>query len=129
MSKLEIMERFMYTFVGNGLHLIIKEQDNSYFVHTIEIMQKVDETCIVKEIPVGDYFLHMVAVDKNGQEASIICNWSPELLQNLIDSSKTAKEIGSSSIIMFKEPITNNWMIVFGKAKGHQEKKQIAYVA
>jgi len=35
MSKLEIMEKFMYTFVGNGLHLIIKEQDNSYIVHTI----------------------------------------------------------------------------------------------
>ncbi|MEM1589871.1 MAG: hypothetical protein QW175_05585 [Candidatus Bathyarchaeia archaeon] len=128
MNKLEIMEKFMYTFVGKGLHLIIKEQDNSYLVHTIEIMQKVDETCIVKEIPVGDHFLHMVAVDKNGQEVSIICNWSGELLQNLIDSSKTAKEMGCSSIIMFKEPITNNWMIVFGKARERQE-KQTAYIA
>lgn len=128
MNKLEIMEKFMYTFVGNDIHLIIKEQDNSYLIHTIEIMQKVDETCIVKEIPVGDYFLHMVAVDKKGQEASIICNWSPELLQNLLESSKAAKEAGCSSIIMFKEPKTNNWMIVFGKPKECQEKTQTAYV-
>jgi len=128
MSKLEIMEKFMYTFVGNGLHLIIKEQDNSYLVHTIEIMQKVDEACIVKEIPVGDYFLHMVAVDKNGQEASIICNWSPELIQNLLETSRMAKEAGCSSIIMFKEPTTNHWMIVFGKPNEHRNKTQVAYV-
>ena len=128
MSKLEIMEKFMYTFVGNGLHLIIKEQDNSYLVHTIEIMQKVDEACIVKEIPVGDYFLHMVAVDKNGQEASIICNWSPELIQNLLETSRMAKEAGCSSIIMFKEPTTNHWMIVFGKLNEHRNKTQTAYI-
>jgi len=128
MSKLEIMEKFMYTFVGNGLHLIIKEQDNSYLVHTIEIMQKVDEACIVKEIPVGEYFLHMVAVDKNGQEVSIICNWSPELLQNLLETSRIAKEAGCSSIIMFKEPTTNNWMIVFGRPNEHRNKTQAAYV-
>ncbi|MBS7608588.1 MAG: hypothetical protein QW734_03160 [Candidatus Bathyarchaeia archaeon] len=128
MNKLEIMEKFMYTFVGNGLHLIIKEQDNSYLIHTIEIMQKVDETCIVEEIPVGDYFLHMVAVDKNGQEASIICNWSPELLKNLLESSKIAKEAGCSSIIMFKEPLTNSWMITFGKPGEQREKTQTTYV-
>ncbi|MEM1566655.1 MAG: hypothetical protein QW510_06220 [Candidatus Bathyarchaeia archaeon] len=128
MNKLEIMEKFMYTFVGNGLHLIIKEQDNSYLVHTIEIMQKVDEACIVKEIPVGDYFLHMVAVDKNGQEASIICNWSQELLQNLLESSKIAREAGCSSIIMFREPVTNNWLIVFGKSKEQREKAQTTYI-
>lgn len=130
MNKLEIMEQFMHAFVGNGIHLIIKEQDNSYLIHTIEIMQKVDETCIVKEIPVGDYFLHMVAVDKNGQEeTSIICNWSPELLQNLIESSIIAKEAGCSSIIVFRDPTTKNWMIVFGKPKEHQEATQTAYIA
>ncbi|MCS7125079.1 MAG: hypothetical protein NZ932_06695 [Candidatus Bathyarchaeota archaeon] len=128
MNKLEIMEKFMYTFVGNGIHLIIKEQDNSYLVHTIEIMQKVDESCIVKEIPVGEYFLHLGAVDKHGQEASIICNWSPELLQNLLENSKMAKEAGCSSIIMFREPSTNNWMIVFAKLNEPFGKTQTAYV-
>lgn len=130
MNKLELMEKFMYTFVGSGVHLIIKEQDNSFLIHTIEIMQKVDESCIVKEIPVGDYFLHMVAVDKHGEEASIICNWSPELLQNLLESSKIAKDAGCPSIIMYRDPSTSNWMIVFGKPKESQEKLQTqkAYV-
>ncbi|MEM1537083.1 MAG: hypothetical protein QXT10_01235 [Candidatus Bathyarchaeia archaeon] len=128
MNKLELMEKFMYTFVGNGLHLIIREQDNSYLIHTIEIMQKTDETCIVKEIPVGDYFLHMVAVDKNGEEASIICNWSPELLQSLLESSEIAREAGCSSIIVFKDPLTNNWMIVFGKPGEQGVRSQTTYV-
>ncbi|MEM3579111.1 MAG: hypothetical protein QXL54_02675 [Candidatus Bathyarchaeia archaeon] len=128
MNKLEIMERFMYTFVGNGLHLIIMEQDNSYLVHTIEIMQKIDETCIVKEIPVGDYFLHLGAVDKHGQEASIICNWSPELLQNLLENSKMAKEAGCSSVIMSRDPLTNNWLIVFGKLNEQRGRTQTAYI-
>jgi len=128
MNKLELMEKFMYTFIGNDLHLIIRDQDKIFLIHTIEIMQKVDERCIVKEIPVGDYFLHMVAVDKNGHEFSIICNWSPELLKNLLETSRVAKEAGCSSIIVFKEPTTNDWMIVFGKPNEHRNRTSTAYV-
>lgn len=118
----------MYTFVGNGLHLIIKDQDDSFLIHTIEVMQKADETCIVKEIPIGDYFLHLRAVNKHGEEMSMICNWSPEFLQSLLESSKIAKEAGCSSIIMFRDQKTNNWMIVFGRLNGHSEKPQVSYI-
>ena len=52
------MCRFMNNFIGKGVNLVIKEKDGTFFVHTIEIMQKTDDTCPVKEIAVGDYFLH-----------------------------------------------------------------------
>jgi len=117
MSKLELMEKFMKTFVGNGFHLIIREEENSLLVHTIEIMQKVSETCPIKDISVGDYFLHLVATDLHGAEASIACNWSQELLQNLLKNYTLAKEAGQKKIAMFRNPMTNNtddWLLTWG---------------
>ncbi|MEM2995310.1 MAG: hypothetical protein QXI91_04765 [Candidatus Bathyarchaeia archaeon] len=131
MNKLELMEKFMNTFVGNGFNLIIKEQNNSFLIHTIKIMQKTDETCPVKEIPVGDYFLHLLATDQHGKETSLICNWSPGLLQNLLESSKAAKEAGCSRIIMFKNPLAgnqNSWMVAWGKHEEKQKTTQPAYI-
>lgn len=120
MSKLELMKEFMNTFVGNGFHLVIRERGNSFLVHTIEIMQKVDETCPVKEIPVNDYFLHLKATDLYGEEASIVCNWSEELLRNLLENQKLAKEAGQARIMMFRNPMAkepNNWMITWGEKR------------
>lgn len=132
MSKLELMEQFMSTFVGNGFHLIIREQGNSFLVHTIAVMQKVDDTCPVKEIPVGDYFLHIIATDQYGKEASMVCNWSQALLQNLLENFKAAKEAGHSHITMLKNLMTNdpnNWMLVWGSREEQPENAQIAYVS
>ena len=117
MSKLELMEEFMKTFVGNGFHLIIREKENSLRVHTIEIMQKMNETCPIKDISVGDYFLHLLATDLHGAEASITCNWSQELLQNLLKNYKLAKEAGQKKIAMFRNPTTNDtsdWILTWG---------------
>jgi hypothetical protein len=114
MSKLELMEKFMSTFVGNGFHLVIKEGENSFLVHTIEIMQKVDETCPVKEIPVGDYFLHIIAKNQRGEEASMVCNWSQELFENLLENHKLASEAGQNQIVMFRNPVANEWMLTWG---------------
>lgn len=120
MNKLDLMKEFMNTFVGNGFHLVIKEQENSFLVHTIEIIQKVDETCPVKEIPVGDYFLHLKATDLHGEEASMVCNWSEELLRNLLQHQKLAKEAGQTCLMMFRNPLTkepNDWMITWGERR------------
>ncbi len=120
MSKLELMEEFMKTFVGNGFHLIIREKENSLLVHTIEIMQKVNETCPIKDISVGDYFLHLLATDLHGAEASITCNWSQELLQNLLKNYKLAKEAGQKKIAMFRNPMTNDtsdWILTWGNGE------------
>lgn len=120
MSKLELMEEFMKTFVGNGFHLIIREKENSLLVHTIEIMQKVNETCPIKDISVGDYFLHLLATDLHGAEATITCNWSQELLQNLLKNYKLAKEAGQKKIAMFRNPMTNDtsdWILTWGNGE------------
>lgn len=132
MEKLKLMENFMNAFVGNGIRLIIKEQNCSFLVHTIEIMQKTDETCPVKEIPVGDYFLHLITVDQHGNEMSLVCNWSLELLQNLMENFKAAKEAGCSRIVMFKGPVTNgseNWMIAWGSCEEQLKTTPIPYIS
>jgi hypothetical protein len=131
MTKLELMKKFSSTFVGNGFHLVIRENGNSFLVHTIEIMEKTDETCPVKEIPVGDYFLHLVAENQHGKEASIVCDWSQELLQNLLENYTIAKESGCTHIEMLKNPITkgpNDWMLKWRSPEEQPKPTQIAYV-
>lgn len=131
MSKLELMKEFSGTFVGNGFHLVIREDGNSFLVHTIEIMQKTDETCSVRGIPIGDYFFHLVAEDQHGEEASIVCDWSQELLQNLLENYKSAKEAGHTHIEMFRNPITNDpntWMLKWRSLEEQPKPMQIAYV-
>jgi len=133
MSTLELMEKFMKTFVGNGFHLIIKEKGNSFLVHTIEIMQKIDETCPVKNIQLGDYFLHLIAADHHGEEAAMTCNWSRELLQNLLENYKLAKEAGYTQILMFRNPMTNDpndWLLSWGSQEQPKtmHSTQIAYI-
>jgi len=134
MSKLELMKELMNTFVGNGFHLVIRERGNSFLVHTIEIMQKIDETCPLKDIPVGDYFLHLKATDLREDEASIVCNWSRELLRNLLENQKLAKEAGQTHVVMFrnsmaKEP--NNWMLTWGNREQARatQPTRVAYIS
>ncbi len=132
MSKLELMEKFMNAFVGNGFHLIIKERRNSFRVHTIAVMQKVDETCPVKEIPVGDYFLHLIVTDQHGKEASMVCNWSQELLKSLLENFKVAKAAGHSHITMLRNSITNDpndWVLAWGSHGEQPKTTQITYIS
>ncbi|MDH5460237.1 MAG: hypothetical protein OEW71_04285 [Candidatus Bathyarchaeota archaeon] len=134
MSKLELMEKFMKTFVGNGFHLVIRENENGFLVHTIEIMQKVDETCPIKDITVGDYFLHLMATDLHGEEASMVCNWSQELLRNLLENHKLAKEAGQKQIVMFRNPMANDpnsWMLIWGNREQPKtmQPSQVAYIS
>jgi len=132
MSKLELMEKFMYTFVGNGFHLVIRERENGFLVHTIEIMQKVDESCPVKEILMDDYFLHLIAKNQHGEEASIVCNWSQKLLENLLENYKTAKEAGRTCIKMSRNPMTNDpndWILSWGGIEEQAETRQITYIS
>jgi hypothetical protein len=117
MKKLTLMKRFMRNFVGKRFHLVIKEREGTFKVHTIEIMQKTDETCPVKEIPVGDYFIHLVARDKKGADASIVCNWTDELLKSLMANYKEARNADYSQITMFRDPISedpNRWLLSWG---------------
>jgi len=131
MSKLELMKKFSSTFVGNGFHLVIRENGNSFLVHTVEIMEKIDETCPVKGIPVGDYFFRLVAENQHGKEASIVCDWSQELLQNLLENYKSAKEAGQTHIEMFRNPMTNDpnsWMLKWRSLEEQSKPMQIAYI-
>jgi len=132
MSKLELMKRFSSTFVGNGFHLIIRENGNSFLVHTIEIMQKINEACPVKEIQIGDYFFHLVAENQHGKEASMVCDWSQELLQNLLENYKSAKEAGHTFIEMCRNPMTNdpnNWLLTWGSLKEQPKPTQMTYIS
>ncbi len=120
------MKKFMKSFVGNDFHLFIQEKDGNFKVHTIEIMQKTDNTCPVKEIPIGDYFIHLVATNSRGNEASIVCDWSEELLKNLMDNYKEARDAQQSHITMFRDPFSgdaNKWLLSWGNDPrvGNQE--------
>jgi hypothetical protein len=117
MNNLNLMQQFMKTFVGNGFHLLIREKATIFQVHTIEIIQKTDETCPVKEIPIGDYFLHLIATDQRGNDSSMFCNWTEELLQNLLDSYKEAKDAEFSHITMCRDPLSKDpdkWLLISG---------------
>lgn len=117
MSKIDLMKKFMNTFVGNDFRLVIKDDGNCFTVHTIEIIQKTGNSCPVKEVRVGDYFLRLLVRDENDREASILCNWSEELLQNLLDHYIHAKEAGCKEIVMVRDPSLNdpnNWLLLWG---------------
>lgn len=134
MSKLELMKKFMNTFVGNGFHLVIREQGNSFLVHTIKILQKEDERFPIKDTQVGDYFLHLTATDQHDEEASMVCNWSQELLRNLLNNYKIAKEVGRTQIVMFRNPMTNDpnsWMLAWGGREQPKtlQPKRIPYIS
>ena len=127
MSKIELMKNFARTFVGDDFYLIIKTDKASVLVHTIEIIQKTDETCKIKDIPIGDYFFHILAVDADNRQAHILCNWNEQLLQNLLTQRLQAKEAGFNKIIMAQEkPASDTWVLMWGdtSANSHKEKLQ-----
>jgi hypothetical protein len=126
------MQQFMNNFVGKGINLIIKEKDGTFFVHTIEIMQKTDDACPVKEIPVGDYFLHLLATNPQGRDASIVCNWTDELLRNLMANYKDAKDANSTQITMYRDPLSadsNMWLLSWGAQKEEIKIDPIRYIS
>ena len=131
-GKLELSKRFMNTFVGNGINLIIGENENKFMVHTIEIRQKTDETCPLKHIPVGDYFFRLIAINQNGKEAAILCDWSEKLIKNLLENYKSAQKAGCNEILMLKDPFPgkpNNWILAWGKKEtGDSESKISSYI-
>jgi len=135
MKKLTLMKKFMRQFVGKGFHLVIKEKEGSFRVHTIEIMQKTDERCPVEDLAVGDYFLRLVATDPRGCEASIVCDWSDDLLKNLLASYKDARDAKFSQITMFRDPLSgdpNRWMLTWGddlKGQRKTRKDPIRYIS
>ncbi len=110
----------MNTYVGNSIHLTIKDGRNHFRVHTIQIIEKTDESCPIKQLQVGDYFLRLLAKDKNNNEASILCDWSEQLLQNLLENYTHAKEAGCTEITMVKGPNPDNYFLKWGPE--YQEK-------
>jgi hypothetical protein len=126
-SKIDLMKNFASTFVGDDFYLIIKTDNTSVLVHTIEIIQKTDDTCQIKDIPIGDYFFRILAIDADNRQAYILCNWSEQLLQNLLTQRIQAKEAGFNKIIMAKEaPHSDSWVLMWGDASvnSHKEKLQ-----
>lgn len=131
-DKFTLMQEFMNNFVGKGFHLLIKEKDGTFQVHTIEIMQKTDDTCPVKEIPVGDYFLHLKATNQEGNDASIICNWTEELLADLMNNYKDAKDADAACITMYRDPSSsdaNKWLLLWDTNEIHQKTDSIPYIS
>ena len=117
MNKLDLLQKFTNTFVGNNFRLLIKENKETFKVHTIEIIQKTDDTCPLKDISVGSYFLHLITADHYGNDASIVCNWTEELLQNLLHAYKEAKDANFSQITMHRNPFSsdpNKWLLLWG---------------
>ena len=116
-GKVELMKRFMRTFVGNGFYLIIREGERYLIVNSIGIVQKTDESCPIKEVPVGDFFFRLLARDEDDLEVSLLCNWSEQLIQNLLDNYALAKREGFREIMLCKGPLpgnSNSWFIVWG---------------
>jgi hypothetical protein len=125
MENLELMKDFASTFVGEDFYLIIRTGESAVLVHTIEIIQKVDDTCQIKDIPIGDYFFRILAVDVDNNQAYILCNWSEQLLQNLLTQRLRAKEAGFNKIIMAKEsPRADSWVLMWGEAVLNAETAQ-----
>jgi hypothetical protein len=127
MKRIRLLKQFMNNYVGKGLKLVIKDKDGRFKVHTIEIMQKTDDTCPVKDIKIGDYFLHLLATNPNGQEASIVCNWTENLLKNLMLNYKDAKDANSSEITMFKDPLStdsNKWLLSWSNDKLEEQEQK-----
>ncbi|MGD6850637.1 MAG: hypothetical protein ACQCN6_01090 [Candidatus Bathyarchaeia archaeon] len=117
MKKLTLMKRFMKQFVGRGFHLVIEEKEGRFKVHTIEIMQKTDESCPVEALAVGEYFLRLGATNGTGEEASIVCDWSDDLFKNLLSTYKDAKDANFSEVTMFHNPLSgdpNQWLLTWG---------------
>jgi hypothetical protein len=134
MNKLELMQQFMNTFVGKDFHLLIKEREGTFQVHTIEIMQKTDNTCPVEEISIGDHFLHLIATDLRGNEAAMVCNWSEELLQNLLDAYKEARDADFSNITMCRNHLCNDndnnqWLLIWGNNNSEGQAKTSSPIA
>ncbi len=117
MEKLELMKNFASQFVGQDFYLIIRDYDTSVLVHTIEIIQKTDDTCQLKDIPIGDYFFRILAVDADNNQAYILCNWSEQLIQNLLTQHNRAKKAGFNKIVMARETPSdpNSWILVWGE--------------
>ncbi|TFH25478.1 hypothetical protein E4G67_00960 [Candidatus Bathyarchaeota archaeon] len=132
MKKLALMKKFMKNFVGKGFHLVIKEKEGSFKVHTIEIMQKTDDSCPVEDLPVGDYFLRLVATNPQGNEASIVSDWSDDLLKNLLSNHKEAKDAQYSQVTMFRDPLSkdpNRWLLTWGSENTVRKKDPVRYIS
>ncbi len=132
MKKLTLMKKFMNDFVGKGLHLTIQEKEGSFNVHTIEIMQKTDDDCPVEDLPIGDYFLHLVARNPQGSEASIVCDWSDDLLKSLLSNYKEIKDAQYSQVTMFRDPLSkksNKWLLTWANEKRKPKKDPIQYIS
>lgn len=126
------MKRFMRHYVGRGCCLVIRERDGVFRVHTIEVMQKIDDSCPVRDIAVGDYFIHLVATNQRGKEASIVCNWTDDLLKNLLESYKEAKDAQYSEITMFRDPLSNDgnsWLLSWGDKIQEPKVDPIRYIS
>ncbi len=134
MKKLTLMKQFMKNFVGKSVRLVIKEKEGTFKVHTIEIMQKTDHTCPVKELPIGDYFIRLGATSLQGDNAYIVCDWSDDLLKSLMANYKEAKNAEYPEITMFRDPLSGNsnrWLLSWGdNARGPSEPKKdpIGYI-
>jgi hypothetical protein len=116
-GKIELMKRFMRTFVGNGFYLIIREGGRHLIVNSIGIVQKTDESCPIKEVPVGGFFFRLLARDEDDLEVSLLCNWSEQLIQNLLDNYALAKRAGFREIMLCRGPLlgdSNSWFILWG---------------
>ncbi len=127
MEKLDLMKNFASTFVGEDFYLIIKSNDTRVLVHTIEIIQKTDESCQIKDITIGDYFFRILAVAVDNRQAYILCNWSEQLLQNLLIQRLRAKEAGFNKITMTKESLddSDNWVLMWGDISLNRSKEKL----
>lgn len=116
MAKIDIMKKFMNTFVGNKFYLIIQKKEKHLIVKSIQVVQKTDDTCPIKEIPVGDYFFHLLTSDEEGSEFSFLCNWSKQFIQSLLNNYSLARKTGFSEIEICKNPLpeASNWLIIWG---------------
>lgn len=125
--KNNLMKKFMDAFVGNGVHLTIRDEGSRFTVHTIQIMEKANEYCPVKQVEVGDRFLRLLGTDENNSEAAILCNWSEQLLQNLLENYTNAKEAGCTEILMAKGDPDNpdNWLLLWKP----DQKKDTSYIS
>jgi len=125
--KKNLMKKFMNAYVGNGIHLTIRDRGNHFTVHTIQIIEKTDESCPVKQLRVGEYFLRLLVRDENNDEAAILCNWSERLLQNLLENYTHAKDAGCSEITMLKgDPNPDNWILAW---RPEYQERPTTYIA